>query len=76
MFTRFKIFLAKWIGPPVVQQHDACPFDPIELARLIKRGQRSDFEHIARVFSVHSKVPRAAPPLRRSDGRSRPHIPR
>ena len=72
MFARFKILLAKWIAPSVAQQHhDGCPFDPTELARLIKRGRRSDFQHIARVFSVHDKVPPAGPLVRRDDGRSR-----
>jgi hypothetical protein len=71
MFARFKILLAKWIGPPVARQHDGCPFDPTELARLIKRGRRSDFQHIARVFSVHSQVPPAGPVVHRGNGRSR-----
>ncbi|WP_315830898.1 hypothetical protein [Bradyrhizobium prioriisuperbiae] len=72
MFARFKILLAKWIAPSVAQHHhDGCPFDPVELARLIKRGRRSDFQHIARVFSVQNKVPPAGPLVRRDDGRSR-----
>ena len=74
MFARFKILLAKWLTRSVTQRHvyhDGCPFDPAELARLIKRGRRSDFEHIARVFTVHGKVPPAGPLVRRDDGRSR-----
>ncbi|MBR1219343.1 hypothetical protein JQ557_15175 [Bradyrhizobium sp. U87765 SZCCT0131] len=56
--------------------YDDCPFDPGELARLIRRGHHADFLHIARVLSARTVVPPSAPPPpRRGGGRSRPKLP-
>jgi len=75
MFARLRMLLVRWISPSPARTYDDCPFDPAELARLIRRGHHADFLHIARVLSARTAPPPAAPPPRRGGGRSRSKLP-
>jgi hypothetical protein len=59
LLTRLKLRLARWWKRLIGRLPDAAainrlPFEPDELARLIRRGRREDFEKLVAGFSKRS----------------------
>ena len=59
LLTRLKLQLARWWLRLIRRLPDAAatnrlPFEPDELARLIRRGRREDFEKLVAGFSKRS----------------------
>jgi hypothetical protein len=74
LLTRLKLRLARWWKRLIGRLPDAAainglPFEPDELARLIRRGRREDFEKLVAGFSKRSTDRLSSKPLQDGLGR-------